>query len=304
MRTLRFFMYNNTVPLVLGVLFMGSGIAFAATNPDALVSGQQEVVSVDNTYIANKDLSTYTPQIQITGVTEDADAYYVAYTMSTIDLQEYAWKDATKSESMTVSKAELKGGDLGLFVTDRLKNVVSNELTYLQQVQEKEKQHVTQATVATTYSGLVGKFLTTKTETLPDYTPVVATEVQAVAETQPAGVAIAPTPSSDVSSSPSTQSSSGTLTLQVLGNNPAQISVGTSYVDLGAVITDPADYNASYNTYLDGSLTASPIIDTSKPGTYTIEYRARDKNGNTASLSRTIIVGASPTILLAPSTQP
>jgi len=85
-----FIKYNNLVPITLGVIFLGSGAAFAASDPQAIYNAQQEVVSVDNTYIVGKDLSAYTPRVQITGVTEDGDNYYVSYVIATIDLNGYA----------------------------------------------------------------------------------------------------------------------------------------------------------------------------------------------------------------------
>ena len=116
---LHFLQYHNAIPITLGIIFLGAGATFAATNPEAIYSSTQEVVAVDNTYIVDKDLSTYTPRVLITGVTEDVGNYYVAYDLSTVDLgADSVWKDLVKNETMTVSKADLGPyRDLGVYVT-------------------------------------------------------------------------------------------------------------------------------------------------------------------------------------------
>ncbi len=174
MRVWKFLQYNNVVPVALSILILGGGSAFAATDPAAVYSAQQQVVSIDNTYIANKDLSAYSPQAQITAVTEDADTYYVAYDFTTIDLVNSTWQDTTKQRSLKVSKAMLGNNDLGLYVAEQLKENVAAELVRLKDTQEIEKKSVTQKVVATVYGGLIGKMLDSSTETLPGYTPVIA----------------------------------------------------------------------------------------------------------------------------------
>src|SRR3989344_184867 len=83
-------------------------------------------------------------------------------------------QDVQKAEVMRVSKPDLGPyRDLGVYVTQQLKQILDRELAYLRQVQEKERKQVSQAVVATTYGGLIGQFLDTNMETLPGYTPVV-----------------------------------------------------------------------------------------------------------------------------------
>jgi len=168
-----FLEYHNAVPIALGVLFLGSGAAFAATNPDAIYSTQQQVLSVDNTYIANKDLSTFMPRIMITAVTEDDANYYVAYTFSTIDVKDYVWRDLDKSQTMKVAKSALGPRDLGLYVSEQLGQLLDHEMDRLEESQATERRKISLKTVANAYGGLVGKFLDSSTETLPGYTPVV-----------------------------------------------------------------------------------------------------------------------------------
>ena len=236
-KALSFVAYNNAFPIALSVLLLGAGGAFAATPGarDAIYSSQSTVVSVDNSYIANKDLANYTPKTEITGVTEDADYYYVAYKLYTISLKDAAWQDITRDDVVKVSKSDIAGTDLGVYVTGQLKQIVDRELSFLQEVQAKEQKNVTAATVSTTYGGLVGKFLDTNTETLPGYTPVVVPQIEAApAVPTPAAVDAAvqnpaptnvTTPVVDSSSPAPTPSSTATTSVTT---SPATTTVAAS----------------------------------------------------------------------------
>ncbi len=295
-----FFKYNNLVPITLGVVFLGAGAAAAAT-PEvrdaaaaAVLSQQQQVLSIDNTYIAGKDLAAYAPRAQILGVTEDDENYYVSYVLATIDLKDYVWKDVQKSEVMKVSKPDLGPyRDLGVYVTQQLKQILDRELAYLREVQEKERKQVSQAVVATTYSGLVGQFLDTNMETLPGYTPVVVPPVEVAG--QPSSGANDPGASGSSGPTGTTVGGgSSQIGIQVLGNNPARVPLRASYVDLGAVLLDPYNSNVGLHIFMNGTETGSPNIDTSTTTSYTIEYRATDKQGNTIVARRIVLIGDAP----------
>src|SRR3989344_704823 len=293
-RFVHFVQYHNAVPLAIGIVVMGAGATFAATNPEAIYSQTQTPISVDNTYIADKDLTTYTPRVQITGVTEDSDFYYVTYTLSTIDVQDDVWQDGSRDEVMKVSKPDLGPyRDLGVYVTGQLKQIIGREGARLSATQEEARKNISQKVVAVAYGGLVGKFLDDKTETLPGYTPVVVPPppVVVVAGTVD-GQSTGGTSSSSGSSS--SGGSSSKIGLQLLGNNPARISVGTSYIDLGAVLIDPFNTNVGVYAFLDGKETSSPNIDPSTTTSYAIEYRATDPSGSTIVVRRIVLVGDVP----------
>src|SRR3989344_3716490 len=173
-RFLHFLQYHNAVPIALGIVMLGGGVTFAATNPEVIYSKEQQILSIDNSYLTGKDLANWTPQIRIEGVTEDDESYHVAYAFSTIDLDGYAWKDVTKTETMSVSKSDLgEYRDLGVYVTQQLRQIIDRDLQRLRQTQEIEKRNVSLAVVSTAYGGLVGQILNDTTEVLPGYTPVV-----------------------------------------------------------------------------------------------------------------------------------
>jgi hypothetical protein len=282
---LRFLTYNNAVPIALAILVLGAGSTFAAVDPDAIYSSDQQVVSVDNSYIVNKDLASYSPQARITSVTEDGDNYYVAYQFYTIDLEDGAWRDVVKNRTMSVSKSFLgEYRDLGLYVTEQLKQNVDAELARLRATQDIEKKNVTQKIVATTYGGLIGKMLDTATETLPGYVPVVAPP-------RPASDSQTASAGASSGSASGSQGTAAQIGLQLLGNNPAVIPLRTSYSDLGAVLIDPLHQNVGIHVFQNGVEVSAPTVDTSTTSVAAIEYRATDHNGTTVMVRRIVLIG-------------
>ncbi len=107
----------------------------------------------------------------------------------------------------------------------------------------------------------------------------------------------APTAAAGGNTSPGGITSSSTPPqLQVNGNNPATVNVGTAYADLGATITGPqGDTNLGISASVDGA-TSTPVsaisIDTSVAGTHTIRYSATDQQGQIGTATRTVQVVA------------
>jgi hypothetical protein len=90
-------------------------------------------------------------------------------------------------------------------------------------------------------------------------------------------------------------SSSTPPTITINGDNPAIITIGDSYADLGATVTDTdpgqaGDTNLGYQTFLNGTLVSSIAIDTSQVATDTIDYVATDTDDLTATSTRTVII--------------
>ena len=116
------------------------------------------------------------------------------------------------------------------------------------------------------------------------------------------------TTSSSTTSSTSTSTSTSTTTstttsstststppvISVNGADPAEITVGDSYVDLGATITGPSsDLNLGISAIVNGGATTTVDqihIDTSTAGTSTIEYVVVDQNGLMGTATRTVVV--------------
>jgi hypothetical protein len=300
-RLVHFLSYNNAVPLTISFLLLGSGMAFAASPDvrDAVYNTTSEVVAVDNTYLVNTNLDTFSPVVQISAVTEDDTHYYVSYTLNTIDVVDGTWRDTAKTRTMNVDKAFLGDTlDLGLYVTRQLAEVVNFEIAYLREAQAIEKKQVSTKVIATAYGGLVGQMLDTRTEVLPGYIPVVTPPPETVtgtgSESQVASAAGAIPPVTDpLAPTINTASESGDMvapTLTVMGNNPARIQKGSSYVDLGVVVTDNVQPNITVHYFLDDREVSFINIDTSIAGTYTIRYEATDPSGNTGRAQRVVEV--------------
>ena len=296
-----FIQYNNAIPIFLGVVFLGSGMAFAASEEvrDTVLSSQQELRSIDNGRIVHVDLDTYATAIEITNVTEDELFYFVAYNLHTIDLVDGVWQDVSKEQLLKVAKDAIVGKDLGTYATKELAQVRDSELLRLKATQEIERaQGLSSKTVATVYTGLVGKFLDEKSETIPGYVPVVEEQpaapypgtaadaaTNATADAQTGGDAT--TGGSVIAGDPSDMVPP---VISVLGSNPAYISLRTQYSDLGAYVYDNKQGELGYEIFLDGVKVQSVQIDTATTTSYTVVYKANDQVGNTAQATRIINV--------------
>lgn len=172
-----FLIYNNTVPIIFGVLFLGTTATFAAS-PDAreaVVQSETNLVSIDNSYLVNTTITDAVVEITVEAVTEDDIYYYVEYSFTTIEPQDGAWQPVTKSKVLEVRKDTIFGQDLGLYASEELGELHAHEIRRLKEFQEAQRNiGVTNKTVATEYSGLVGQFLDPVTEVFPQYDPLIS----------------------------------------------------------------------------------------------------------------------------------
>lgn len=292
MSVLHFLSYHNAVPIAVSIVLLGAGASFAATNPETIYSESQTVLSIDNTYLVNKNLGAYSPRAQIATVTEDTDTYYVEYVLYTIDLDDAVWKDVSRQQVMKVSKEALGPyRDLGVYVTGQLKENIEQEIRRLTETQEIERRNISQKIVATEYGGLIGKMLDTTTETLPGYTPVIVRppEPQMAAAIEAVGGApVSETPPGETVP----QSDPGAPTIQVLGNNPARIPLGSTYADLGAAITGPTpqDQALGIHVFVDGVEMQTPSVGTVTVGKIIIRYEATNAAGQKGIADRVVDV--------------
>lgn len=97
---------------------------------------------------------------------------------------------------------------------------------------------------------------------------------------------------SSAESSPAQSSTTTPPVVEISGEKPAVIQVGSIYADLGAVITGPtdADKKLSLTLYLDGVLSPTSInLDTSVVGEHEIDYVASNAAGTATSTRRVIV---------------
>ena len=290
---LEFISYHNAIPIFFGILFLGSGAVFAASPEarQAVFDAEQVVASIDNAYMLSVDISNYAFGMQVIDVSEDEAHYYVAYSFATIDLIDGVWQDVTVQKLLTVSKEALNERDLGVYVTKQLSEMRTAEKNRLLETQEFEQGiGATQKVVATKYSGLVGRMLSSKEETFEGYQPVVKEKELSeppveVPTGQVAGAA------TKAPAEPAVNGQ-GAPRISILGNNPAQLTLRSTYADLGVLVEDE-DENLGVHVFLDGKkiIKGSVSLDTSEHRTYTILYRVTDTEGNIGEATRTVIVG-------------
>ncbi len=169
-----FIKYNNAVPIVLGALFLSTSATLAASPEvrDSVYSSATEIRNIDNSYLFSVDLDNYDFSMRVTGIQEDAEWYYLSYEFDTIDVLDGAWKALTYEKVLRVSKALLRDGDLRAYAEVELAQVRDQEIRLLSEAKERESRDgMTQKTVATVHTGLVGKLIEPSEETLPFYLP-------------------------------------------------------------------------------------------------------------------------------------
>ena len=300
-----FIKYNNAVPVILIVLFLGFSGAMAA-NPevregiaDGIVSKEKLLVSVDNSFITNINLDIFEPSVQITEVTEDDENYYIGYSIQTIGLKDGAWGEVNRSSSFTIPKVILRDEDLGLYATKELGEVVSREIEKLKETQIFEKRNgISQKVVATTYSGLVGRFFNAKEDVFGGYEPVLVSRADTSSEaTQTTSVIVSTQkPSTKAASGGSGAkqvSTSSGATMVMNGNNPSRVptnSTGSGYSDNGASAKDNQLQDLSVYIKVNGVSMSEVSIDTRTPGVYMVLYTATDHGGESMMLERVVIV--------------
>lgn len=181
MRALKnFIFYNNTVPLVLGVLFLGTTLTFAANEEarEAMVRSETTLTSVDNSYIVETTITDVTVSLRVLVVSENDTTYFVEYELGTIGIEDGVWQPLSKIRTLEVPKDSVVSYDLGLYVAEELDELHAFETRRLRDMQAKERAAgLSQKVVATEYAGLVGQFFDTEREVFPAYNPLIDPEV-------------------------------------------------------------------------------------------------------------------------------
>jgi hypothetical protein len=295
-RLAHFLTYNNAVPLTVTVIMVGASTTYAVNNPELLYEETTEIVSIDNTYIASVDLDTFTPYVDILEVTEDEEFYYVRYQKSTIELIDAVWQDVDMEYTLRVRKTRLgQYGDLGVYVTEQLKQVIATELERLRGTQVHEQLNVTQQQRVTTYRGLIGARLDASTETIPGYTPRVRPP-----QARPEPMRLAgPGPNSTVSGLREIEPSRAAFVergndvslpddafateidmvpgrvpyLELLGPADLILLTGESYTDFGVAVIDAGAVNPVLERTINSHLVNTVTISTAEPRDFVIGYR-------------------------------
>lgn len=171
-----FIKYNNTFTIIIIVVFLATGSAFANEGVRNTVIGETiaTVAGIDNTQILVTDIDNFNMNFTIQNITEDDNMYYIDYSYNVVAIIDNVWQPTTKEETLNVSKERLGGNDLGLYVASELGQLADYELSYMREVKEIEKKNGERRRVASiAYTGLKGLVLDPETKILPGYTPVI-----------------------------------------------------------------------------------------------------------------------------------
>ena len=175
-----FLKYNNTVPLVFGVLFLGAGATFAAAPAarEAVLDSEAVVTEVDNSYLLETTINDSTVTITIGSVTENDEEYYIEYQLGTMEVRDGVWQPVTRTKTLKVNKESVVGRDLGLYAEEEIAEVHAAEIRLLKETQASERRAgLTPKVVTTQYSGLVGQFFDPSQEVFPQYDPIIPADV-------------------------------------------------------------------------------------------------------------------------------
>jgi len=137
-KVFNFIKYNNAFTIGIMVIFMGTGISFAASDTlrDSVYSSSEIITSIDNRVMISADLDNFNFNLRISSVKEDDKSYYVTYTYQTLAIANSIWQEVSQDKTLTVSKESLGNKDLGLYVAKELGDNINYELSYLRKVQD------------------------------------------------------------------------------------------------------------------------------------------------------------------------
>ena len=145
-RIIHFVQYHNFFTIAVLALFMCASASFAASPElrQSVLAEKKMVRSVNNTYIINANFDAYDMGLKIKSVTEDTDRYYIEYVYNTVTVQDYVWQPVPTVDSMKVSKKELGGRDLGLYVANQLGQMIDQQIYYFKEEVKEKKNGITQ----------------------------------------------------------------------------------------------------------------------------------------------------------------
>src|SRR3989338_767200 len=178
---INFIKYNNGFVIILGLIFASAAGALANETSREAIVGKTIVtrIGMDNTRIISADLENFEMGLKIKSVKEDGEFYYVNFDYNAIDAKDGVWQTVKKEKNINVSKIRLGDMDLGLYLAEELKQLTSQEMAYMKEVQRIEKNKGEQKQVESVeYTGLKGLVFNDETKEIAGYNPVKEKENQ------------------------------------------------------------------------------------------------------------------------------
>ena len=180
-KIIHFIKYNNAFTIILALVMFSAAGAFANETSREAIVGKTIVtrIGMDNTRIISADLENFEMGLKIKSVKEDGEFYYVNFDYNAIDAKDGVWQTVKKEKNINVSKIRLGDMDLGLYLAEELKQLTSQEMAYMKEVQRIEKNKGEQKQVESVeYTGLKGLVFNDETKEIAGYNPVKEKENQ------------------------------------------------------------------------------------------------------------------------------
>jgi len=180
-KIIQFIKYNNAFVIILGLIFASAAGALANETSREAIVGKTIVtrIGMDNARIISADLENFEMGLKIKSVKEDGEFYYVNFDYNAIDAKDGVWQTVKKEKNINVSKIRLGDMDLGLYLAEELKQLTSQEMAYMKEVQGIEKNKGAQKQVESVeYTGLKGLVFNDETKEIDGYNPVKEKENQ------------------------------------------------------------------------------------------------------------------------------
>ncbi|MBP5993642.1 MAG: hypothetical protein KA731_01915 [Candidatus Moranbacteria bacterium] len=162
-KILDFIKYNNAFPLIVAVVLLGTGAAFASSPElrQAVFAPADTGAPVlpkktDTKQLVAEDMKRFDLGLRIDAITEDAEAYHAVYAYQTLAVAGGAWQPVRKTGKMDIPKKLLGKRDLGTYLAEQIGQVIDREVAYLREAQAAVRVAAA-PTASSRYAGLVGQ---------------------------------------------------------------------------------------------------------------------------------------------------
>lgn len=172
-----FIKYNNGAVIILAVILILGGGAFAA-GPEAIGQKQTSVQGVDDAALLAADLGAFNMDFKIENLEQDEKYYYATYSFLDLALADGVWQYQLNRKTRKISK-KIKQ-DLGAYLAEFLAKHYEARIRELKREKSlAEAQGGRKRIEVTEYSGLIGRALDLAAKVFPGYEPVKKVELPA-----------------------------------------------------------------------------------------------------------------------------
>lgn len=174
-KIIHFIKYNNATVVILAVILVLGGGAFAA-GPEGIGEKQTSIQGLDNSALLAADLNNFSMDFKINKIEADDKYYYVNYSFMDLGVKDQSWQYLISEKTRKISK-KIKI-DLGAYLAKDLEKHYEARIRELKAEKSRaEINGATQRLEVTEYSGLLGRTLDLASKVFPGYEPVKKVEL-------------------------------------------------------------------------------------------------------------------------------